>query len=45
MREHFEKLYSKKLDNQEETDTVLEICNLWRLNHVTIKKYEQIYDQ
>lgn len=43
-KKYYEQLYTKKLDNQQEMDKFLGTCNLQRLNHEAIKKYEQTYN-
>ena len=41
IREYYENLYAKKLDNLEEMDNFLEKYNLPRLTHENIRKSEQ----
>lgn len=41
IKKYFEQ---KKWDNQKEMDKFLGTCNIGRLNHEAIKKYEQTYN-
>ena len=41
MRIYYEKLYTNKLDNLEETDEFLKTNNLSGMNHGEIEKFEQ----
>ena len=44
IREYYEQLHAKILNNLEETDKYLESQNSPRLNHKEIKKSEQTYN-